>query len=289
MRNVRLSKFGDRLRQDPPAGPNRRAASSQTSGTATSRRRISRARLEEGHGRRADRAARATGLRRSLRLAAAPDGAAGLSVAVAERALRRRPDRRGERLAAGPRPLRAAAARPGRPVRDGGPRLPDGAPRLRGDRRGRDPRSGGPGRHADGAARTVGAAGLRDAVAPIPARRRHADRASARSCSPGRGGPAPTSSRTTTTASTGTTRPDPAAAGAGWRRRGHLSRDRLQDALADPAARLPGRARRRCVAVRRGQADHGPAHAPARAGGAGDDARERRVRASRQARSSAQR
>ena len=91
-------------------------------------RRLPPARLEEGGHRRPAARPAAPPLRRPVRLARPPDGPAGLPVASPRAALRAGPDRRGERLAAGHRSLREAAARPGGPGRDGGPGLQPRAP-----------------------------------------------------------------------------------------------------------------------------------------------------------------
>ncbi len=68
---------------------------------------------------------------------------------------------------------------PGDRVADGGPGLRPRASGLPGGRGGGDPRRRGPGGHADGGA-ARGAAGLRHAVPPVPARRRHVGGAAAR-------------------------------------------------------------------------------------------------------------
>ena len=87
-RSVPLSAFGERLRKNP-LGMDRTAARPRRElpvrRLVTSR--LSGTRLEEGDRRRRYATARPVGLRRSVRLPTAPDGIAGLLVAVAERTM----------------------------------------------------------------------------------------------------------------------------------------------------------------------------------------------------------
>ena len=87
----------------------------------------------------------------------------------------------------------------------------------------------------DGRAR----AGLRDAGAPVPARRGDEPAAPARRCSSGRAPRAPASSRTTTTASSVSRPAVPALQGLDRARRGDLRRQLQQGALPFAAPRLP--------------------------------------------------
>ena len=123
--------------------------------------------------------------------------------------VRRRPGRDRGGRPAGPGPRLPPPARPGGPGLDGGPRLPGRAQRAR-RRRGPDPpgarRRRGPGRRGGRAGRRRRAPGLRDAVAPVPARRPDEPAAAARPPEVGEPLRGRGSSRTTTTASSGTGR-----------------------------------------------------------------------------------
>ncbi len=183
--------------------------------------------------------------------------------------------------------MRAAAARPRRAVRDRESRLRPRPPRLPGRRRRRGARPGRRRRVADRRP-AGGAAGLRHAVSSIPARRRPAGAAAAR---PGGLGGAPRGLdrrgrlRRRVPARR---RADPAPAQP-RPRSGDLCRHGVEDALADPAARLSRGAGRPAPGLRRGQAPDRPAHPARRAGGAGRPAGERRLRAARSRHAQAQR